>query len=90
MYLLSAVLGLRCCPQAFSGCGLWALECTGFSSCDPRAQLLCGTWDLTGAGIEPVSPALEGGFSTAGPLVKSQDFLLSEIKPVLMLLHILG
>ena len=32
------------------------------SSCGPRAQLLLGVWDLPGPGIEPVSPALVGGF----------------------------
>ena len=28
-------------------------------------------WDLPGPGIEPVSPALAGGFLTTGPLGKS-------------------
>ena len=28
-------------------------------------------WDLLGAGIEPASPAVEGGFLTTGPPSKS-------------------
>ena len=37
-------------------------------------------WDLPGPGMEPVFPALAGGFSTAGPPGKSQNvtFLKSE------------
>ena len=43
------VLGLRCCAQAFSSCGVWASHCggfpweawalgrMGFSSCDTQA-----------------------------------------------------
>ena len=37
------------------------------SSCGSRAQLLRGMWDLPGLGLEPVSPALAGGFSTTAP-----------------------
>ena len=37
------------------------------SSCGARAQLLRGMWDLPGSGIEAVSPALAGGFSTTVP-----------------------
>ena len=32
-----------------------------------RAQLLRGMWHLPGPGLEPVSPALAGGFSTTVP-----------------------
>ena len=51
----------------------------GFSSCGPQAQQLWrmglvasrhvvrGMWDLPGPGIEPVSPALAGGFLTNAP-----------------------
>ena len=55
----------------FSNCGVWALE-RRLSSCGARAQLLRGMWDLPGPGIEPVSPALAGGFSTAAPPGKSR------------------
>ena len=44
---------------------------TGFNSCGPRTQLLCSMWDLPGPGLEPVSPALAGGFLTTAPPGKS-------------------
>ena len=37
------------------------------SSFDAWAQLLRGMWDPPGPGIEPVSPALAGGFFTTEP-----------------------
>ena len=49
-----------------SCCGAWALE-HRLNSCGTRAQLLFGTWDLPGSGMEPVSPALAGRFSTNEP-----------------------
>ena len=49
-----------------SSCGLQALECR-LSSCVAWALLLCSTWDLPGPGLEPVSPALAGGFLTTAP-----------------------
>ena len=52
--------------RGLSSCGLRALECS-LSSCGARAQLLCGMWDLPGPGLEPVSPALAGGFLTSAP-----------------------
>ena len=42
------------------------------SSCGSRAQLLCGMWDLPRPGLEPVSPALAGIFSTTAPPGKPQ------------------
>ena len=39
------------------------------SSCS--VQLAHSLWDLPGPGIEPVSPALAGGFLTSGPPGKS-------------------
>ena len=83
-----AVLGLRFCARAFSGCGKRGplfiavrgpltvtaslvaghrLETRRLSSCGSRAQLLRGTWDLPRPGLEPVSPALAGRFSTTAP-----------------------
>ena len=47
-------------------CGSHALECR-LSSCDAQAQLLRGMWDFPGSGIQMVSLALKGGFSTTGP-----------------------
>ena len=46
-----------------SSCGSRALE-HRLGSCGTRAQLLRGIWDLPGPGMEPVSPALAGGFLT--------------------------
>ena len=46
------------------------LQTCRLSSCGSRAQLLCGMWDLPRPGLEPVSPALAGGFSTTAPLRK--------------------
>ena len=37
------------------------------SSCGSRAQLLRGMWDPPRPGLEPVSPALAGGFPTTAP-----------------------
>ena len=53
----------------FSSCGSWALE-HRLSSCGARASPLRGMWDLPRPGLEPVSPALAGRFSTTAPLGK--------------------
>ena len=51
------------------------LQTRRLSSCGSRAQLLCGMWDLPRPGLEPVSPALAGGFSTTAPPGKPVSFL---------------
>ena len=43
------------------------LQTRRLSSCGSRAQLLRGMWDLPRPGLEPVSPALAGGFLTTAP-----------------------
>ena len=43
------------------------LQSRRLSSCGSRAQLLCGMWDPPRPGLEPVSPALAGRFSTTAP-----------------------
>ena len=43
------------------------LQTRRLSNCGSRAQLLCGMWNLPGSGLEPVSPALAGGFLTTAP-----------------------
>ena len=48
------------------------------SNCGSRAQLLRGMWDLPRPGLEPVSPALAGRFSTAAPPGKPNIFLYIE------------
>ena len=61
--------------RGLSSCGLWALE-RRLSSCGTWAYLLHGMWDLPGPGIEPVSPALAGGFLTTAPPGKPQGLCL--------------
>ena len=85
LFLAALGLGPRCCMRAFSSCCAWASHCSGFSlqitgsrcagfsSCGAQAQLLCSMWGLPGPGLEPVSPALAGGFLTTAPPGKSQS-----------------
>ena len=48
------------------------------SNCGSRAQLLRGMWDLPRPGLELVSPALAGRFSSTAPPGKPQALPLSE------------
>ena len=43
------------------------LQTRRLSNCGSRAYLLRGMWDLPRPGLEPVSPALAGRFSTTAP-----------------------
>ena len=43
------------------------LQTPRLSNCGSRAQLLHGMWDPPRPGLEPVSPALAGRFSTTAP-----------------------
>ena len=43
------------------------LQTRRLSSCGSRVQLLRSMWDLPRPGLEPVSPALAGRFSTTAP-----------------------
>ena len=43
------------------------LQTRRLSNCGSRAQLLRGMWDPRRPGLEPVSPALAGRFSTTVP-----------------------
>ena len=43
------------------------LQTRRLSDCGSRAQLLRGMWDPPSRGLEPVSPALAGRFSTTAP-----------------------
>ena len=47
------------------------------SSCGSRAQLLHGMWDLPRPGLEPVSPALAGRFSSTAPPGKPNLFIFN-------------
>ena len=53
------------------------LQTCRLSNCGSRAQLLCGTWDLPRPGLEPVSPALAGRFSTTVPPGKPGIYFLN-------------
>ena len=57
--------------RGLSSCGERALE-RSLSSCGALALLLRGMWDLPGPGLEPMSPALAGGFLTTAPPGKSR------------------
>ena len=52
------------------------LQTCRLSSCGSRAQLLRSMWDLPRPGLEPVSPALAGGFSTTAPPGKPKQVIL--------------
>ena len=58
------------------------LQTRRLSSCGSRAQLLRGMWDLPRPGLEPVSPALGGRFSSTAPpgkpCVYGFDYILEE------------
>ena len=43
------------------------LQMRRLSNCGSRAQLLRGMWGLPRPGLEPMSPALAGKFSTTAP-----------------------
>ena len=62
--LLLQSTGSRC--TGLSSCGSRAPE-RRLSSCGTRAQLLRGMGDPPGPGLEPVFPALAGGFLTTAP-----------------------
>ena len=51
------------------------LQMRKLSNCGSRAQLLRGMWDLPRPGLEPVSPALAGRFSTTAPPGKPPFFI---------------
>ena len=53
------------------------LQMRRLSSCGSRAQLPRGMWDLPRPGLEPVSPALAGTFSTTAPPGKPHLSFLS-------------
>ena len=52
------------------------LQTRRLSNCGSRAQPLRGMWDLPKPGLEPVSPALAGGFSTTAPPGKPLVFFI--------------
>ena len=68
------------------------LQTRRLSSCGSRAQSLRGMWALPRPGLEPVSPALAGRFSTAAPPGKpdSVSFNMSlHFNVIFFIVHIL-
>ena len=61
------------------------LETRRLSSWGSRAQLLRGMWDLPRPGLEPVSPALAGGFSSTAPPGKPCTVLYKGLEQLQML-----
>ena len=57
------------------------------SHCGSRAQLLRGMWDLPRPGLEPVSAALAGRFSTTAPPGKPKSFVFKGTPPSKDILH---
>ena len=53
------------------------LQTRRLSSCGSRAQSLRGMWEPPRPGLEPVCPALAGGFSTTAPPGKPPGVLLN-------------
>jgi len=66
----SRCTGFSSCDTRLSSCSLRAPK-RGLSSCGVQALLLLGMWNLPGPGIDPVSPALGGGFLPTVPPGKS-------------------
>ena len=61
------------------------------SSCGSQAQLLLVMWDFPGPGIEPVFPALAGGFLSSVPPGKSSMlFYLHILVKFFSFLHVLN
>ena len=56
------------------------LQTRRLSNCGSRVQSLRGMWDPPGPGLEPVSPALAGRFSTTAPPGKPELFFLIKKK----------
>ena len=56
------------------------LQTRRLSSCGLRAQLLRGMWDLPRPGLESVSPALAGRFSTTTPPGEPQSLFFNNFK----------
>ena len=67
--LLAAVTSLV--MRGLSSCDSQALE-LGLNSCGLQALVSHGMWNLHGPGIEPMSPALAGGFLSTVPPGKSK------------------
>ena len=92
-YILLAMLGLCCCTQAFSSCGVGVSHWGGFSCCRAQAlgtrvsvvaALRLSTCDLLGLGAQASGVAVQGlsscssRLSGMGSVVVAQGFSCSE------------
>ena len=59
------------------------LQTRRLSNCGSQAQLLRGMWDPPRPGLEPVSPALAGRFSTTAPPGKPSNVILMSMEVAL-------
>ena len=66
--------GFSCCGGRALGAWTSVVAACGLGSCGSQAQLFCGMWDRPRSGLEPMSPALAGGFLTTAPPGKSPFF----------------
>ena len=92
LHCCNAGFSLVVVSRGCSSCGVQASHCGGFScggaqalehghsSCGKQASLSHGIWDLPGPGIEPLCPALAGGFFTTGPPGKPLEWFLMSIQ----------
>ena len=71
----------------FNSCGSQALECAGFSSCGAWTYLVSGIWTPPRPEIEPMSPALAGGFLSTVPWAKSMERVWFQSFPLFPLYH---
>lgn len=74
--------------QGLGSCGPQALEC-GSGAVAHAALLLRATWKLPGPGINPVTPALTGRFSTTSPPGKTSVSCLSKFLLKISACHLL-
>ena len=84
LHELSLVAGSRgwsVAPEHKLLIAMASLGCMGFSSDETLAWLPRGMWDLPRSGINPVSPALAGGFLTTRPPGKSLHISYSMASP---------
>ena len=89
LLLRSMALGAQASVVAAHGlrsCGSQALECR-LSSCGTWTSSLRSMWDLPRPGMEPVSPALAGGFLTTAPPGKSLKLIFEVFILLLALYH---
>ena len=73
-FLLRWLLSLQSMGSRHTGFGSYI---PWLSTCNSQSKLLCSMCDLPGPGIDPVSPAVVGGFLNTGLPGKSKNFLIS-------------